>query len=66
MIPQEPTLFKGTIRSNMDPHGVYSDEDVWSSLERAHLKGKMLRLDYEVSDGKYMTCSEPRSNDAFD
>lgn len=52
MIPQEPTLFKGTIRSNLDPCGNHSDEEVWSALERAHLKSNMLQLTYEVSDGK--------------
>lgn len=38
IIPQEPVLFSGTIRSNLDVEAIYSDNDVWDVLDRIGLK----------------------------
>jgi len=38
ILPQEPVLFSGTIKSNLDPFNQYNDEYLWDCLEKAHLK----------------------------
>lgn len=39
IVPQDPTLFRGTIRSNLDPFEQYTDEEVFDALRRVHLIG---------------------------
>uniref|UniRef100_A0A6Q2XG32 ATP-binding cassette sub-family C member 5 n=1 Tax=Esox lucius TaxID=8010 RepID=A0A6Q2XG32_ESOLU len=44
IIPQEPVLFIGTIRSNLDPWNQYSDDLIWDALERTHIKDMISQL----------------------
>ncbi|KAG0179987.1 hypothetical protein DFQ28_002186 [Apophysomyces sp. BC1034] len=37
IIPQDPTLFSGTLRSNMDPFNQFNDTDIFAALRRVHL-----------------------------
>lgn len=37
IIPQDPTLFRGTIRSNLDPFNEHSDLELWSALRQSDL-----------------------------
>lgn len=39
IVPQDPTLFTGTIRSNLDPFDLFTDEDIFTALRRVHLIG---------------------------
>lgn len=38
IIPQEPFLFSGTLRRNLDPFDTYIDEVLWQALEEVELK----------------------------
>jgi ABC-type multidrug transport system fused ATPase/permease subunit len=37
IIPQDPTLFMGSLRSNLDRYGEHSDEELWRVLDRTSL-----------------------------
>ncbi|ORX67698.1 hypothetical protein BCR32DRAFT_297543 [Anaeromyces robustus] len=55
IIPQDPTLFSGTIRFNMDPFDEHTDEEIWEALENAGLKKAISELDNKLE-------SEVRAN----
>ncbi|KRF85629.1 multidrug resistance-associated protein 1 isoform X18 [Drosophila virilis] len=55
IIPQDPVLFSGSLRSNLDPFEVKTDDEIWKALELSHLKAfaKSLTagLNHEISEG---------------
>ncbi|XP_060518789.1 probable multidrug resistance-associated protein lethal(2)03659 isoform X2 [Cylas formicarius] len=44
IIPQEPVLFSGTLKKNLDPFGEYNDNVLWSALEEVELKPAVSKL----------------------
>ncbi|XP_043579583.1 multidrug resistance-associated protein 1 isoform X3 [Bombus pyrosoma] len=55
IIPQDPVLFSGSLRINLDPFSYYTDDEIWRALEHAHLKSFVKNLPngllYELSEG---------------
>jgi len=44
VIPQDPFLFEGTIRENIDPFKEYMDSNIWSALQSCHLVATVKRI----------------------
>jgi ATP-binding cassette subfamily C (CFTR/MRP) protein 1 len=55
IIPQDPVMFSGTLRSNLDPFNKHTEAELWNALDRAHLKDDVInkfpkKLGHEVSE----------------
>ncbi|XP_041124429.1 ATP-binding cassette sub-family C member 12-like isoform X2 [Polyodon spathula] len=44
VIPQDPVLFVGTVRYNLDPFDKCSEDDIWQALERTCIKDTISNL----------------------
>ena len=55
IIPQDPVLFSGTLRFNLDPFNQHSDKDVWMALKLSHLESFVSTLPqglhYAIAEG---------------
>jgi len=58
MIPQDPVLFRMTVRENLDPFQMHTDEQIWKSLEQVALGEAIRALDGDLS----FLCAEQGSN----
>lgn len=57
IIPQDPILFVGSLRYNLDPFGEKSDEEIWQVLNQVELKKTIISLvaglETNVADGGF-------------
>jgi len=63
VIPQEPVLFAGTIRSNLDPFEKLSDDEIWKALKDVHIADSIeempLKLETPIiENGRNFTLSQ--------
>jgi ABC-type multidrug transport system fused ATPase/permease subunit len=49
IIPQEPAMFSGTLRENIDPWGKYSDAEISAVLKECGLESRSLHAAVGVS-----------------
>nr|CDS29611.2 canalicular multispecific organic anion [Hymenolepis microstoma] len=59
LIPQDPVLFSGTLRFNLDPFNDYTDEAVWEALSTANLR---CFVEETSTEGLNMPISEGGGN----
>jgi len=50
VIPQDPVLFSGTLRKNLDPFNEYKDGDIWEALEEVQMKDTVMDFPSKLSN----------------
>ncbi|XP_059141154.1 multidrug resistance-associated protein 1-like [Physella acuta] len=55
ILPQDPVIFEGTLRTNLDPFSEFGEDALWVALEHAHLKSFVEslpdKLDHQCGEG---------------
>ncbi|XP_021347158.1 multidrug resistance-associated protein 1-like [Mizuhopecten yessoensis] len=55
ILPQDPVLFSGPLKANLDPLERFTDNEIWKALESAHMKSFVKnqrdQLYYECGEG---------------
>ncbi|XP_050306973.1 probable multidrug resistance-associated protein lethal(2)03659 [Anthonomus grandis grandis] len=50
IIPQDPIIFEGSIRENVDPYQIYTDQEIWLALEKVKVKDLIPSLDEDITN----------------
>jgi ABC-type multidrug transport system fused ATPase/permease subunit len=63
IIPQDPVLFNGTVRENLDPFSKATDLELWAALDRVSLKNYVSTLPAQLSfnvvqNGENFSCGQ--------
>ncbi|CAD5119335.1 DgyrCDS7955 [Dimorphilus gyrociliatus] len=58
IIPQDPVVFTGSLRWNLDPSEKASDPEIWNALEKAHLSSTVINLKEKLN----FDCDEGGEN----
>jgi len=58
MIPQDPVIYSGTIRFNLDPFNKHTEAEIWHALQLAHLEEFVRALDGDLE----FLCAEHGEN----
>ncbi|CAK9178977.1 unnamed protein product [Ilex paraguariensis] len=57
IIPQDPTMFEGTVRGNLDPLEQHSDAEIWEALDKCQL-GELVRTKEEKLESTVVESGE--------
>ncbi|KAG2236972.1 hypothetical protein INT48_002041 [Thamnidium elegans] len=49
IIPQDPVLFAGSVRENLDPFGTHDDAELWQALQHSHLSEHITKMDGKLN-----------------
>lgn len=66
IIPQDPFLFSGSIRENLDPQGKWTDAELREVLEQCHLWDAVTQMgEMETSEKQLMNAGSARGGKGF-
>ncbi|KAF0500214.1 ABC transporter [Gigaspora margarita] len=63
IIPQDPVLFDGTIRSNLDPFNEHSEHELWNALHSVHLIKNSSPISEKEDSEDILSISDQKNNE---
>ncbi|XP_044264453.1 probable multidrug resistance-associated protein lethal(2)03659 [Tribolium madens] len=58
VVPQDPFLFTGTLRENVDLKRTYSDDQIWEAITKVGLKNLFCSLDNEINSNLELSVGQ--------